>query len=257
MKHVKLHVLASGMTAMGNMEAFLQDKNLGLAKESVEQLRGFAVPLRDLLVEMELKTSEKSANRLIAALDSWLPEHPRDFLRTLVSQLVICVKDEAESVTAYWVPAGKIQYLYPEPFGPEVQNRFRSANHDIEEAGKCLSFNRNTAAVFHLMRVMETGLRALGRSLNDPNLDPKRNPSWEMILRKCDQELQKTYKDRAPEWTADEAFFSTATANLRAVKDAWRNPTMHVEKIYDEDLARGVWDATRAFMRHLATKLSE
>jgi len=158
---------------------------------------------------------------------------------------------------AYQVRGTSIVYLSPEPFGQEVHSRFHTANYDMNEAGKCLSFGRNTAAVFHLMRVLEVGLRALGKALNDPSLDSKRNPNWETILRKCDQELQKPHKDRSPEWAADEPFFSTATVNLRAVKDAWRNPTMHVEQVYDDEQAREVWSSARAFMRHLATKLQD
>ncbi len=34
---------------------------------------------------------------------------------------------------------------------------------------------------------------------------------------------------------------ATVTANLRAVKDAWRNPTMHVDIDYDEEKATDVW----------------
>jgi hypothetical protein len=128
--------------------------------------------------------------------------------------------------------------------------------NDIEEAGKCLALNRNTACVFHLMRVMEVGLRALGASLHDPRIDPKRNPTWDAILKKGDEELLKPLAQRAAEWQTDEAFFSTAHASLRAVKDAWRNPTMHVERIYDDEAALEVWNAVRGFMRHLASKLS-
>lgn len=77
-----------------------------------------------------------------------------------------------------------------------------------------------TAAVFHLMRVMEVGLRALAAALNDPSMDPRTNPTWERILGRCDAELQKPRNQRSPAWAADDVFFSDAVANLRAVKDA-------------------------------------
>jgi hypothetical protein len=59
---------------------------------------------------------------------------------------------------------------------------------------------------------MEIGLRALGRSLADQKLDPATNPTWEKILRRCDDELQKPYAERSAEWQADPQFFSGATA---------------------------------------------
>jgi hypothetical protein len=36
-----------------------------------------------------------------------------------------------------------------------------------------------------------------------------------------------------------------------------RNPTMHIINSYPPDIAEEVFTAVRAFMRHLATKLSE
>jgi len=139
----------------------------------------------------------------------------------------------------------------------DALDRFPSSATDIAEAGKCLAASRYTACVFHLMRILEVGLRSLGKSLNDPRLDPKTNPSWDRILSKCDDEQRKPLRDRSAEWKSDEKFFSTATATLRAVKDAWRNPTMHVERRYDEDEAREVYAAARGFMRHIAKKLTE
>lgn len=107
------------------------------------------------------------------------------------------------------------------------------------------------------MRVVERGLRVLGAALNDPNLDPSRNPTWETILRKCDAELQKPYDKRSPEWQKEQQFFAEATANIRAVKDAWRKPSIHVEMDYDDEKAIAIFRAVRAFVRQLATKLHE
>src|ERR1022692_1963559 len=114
-------------------------------------------------------------------------------------------------------------------FGRRACEAFPSTLIDLEEASRCLAANRHTASVFHLMRVLEVALRELGRSLNDPTLDPKTNPSWERILHRCDVELAKSFTQRCAEWQADPGFYSEATANLRAVKVAWRNPTMHIE----------------------------
>jgi hypothetical protein len=138
-----------------------------------------------------------------------------------------------------------------------VIGRFPSPVRDIEEASKCFALNRYTATVFHLMRIMEVGLRVLAKSLDDSSLNPKTNPTWERILRKCRAELSKPLQERSPEWKADEPFFSGASARLMAIKDAWRNPTMHVEQTYTEETALDVFNHVQAFMRHLATKLYE
>jgi hypothetical protein len=169
------------------------------------------------------------------------------------------VVDELKSQMILLVPHEKKVYLQ-EPwltFGQQIVEKFPSLSRDIEEAGKSFAEDRNPACVFHLMRIMEAGLRALGKSLAIPSLDPQLNPSWERILAKCNDELNKPIKDRCAEWKVDNDFFSNASANLLAVKNAWRNPTMHVGNDYSDEVALDIYNAVRGFMRHLSTKLNE
>jgi hypothetical protein len=183
------------------------------------------------------------------------PSEYAEMLQALLDRFL----DETARHQYFMLPYHKL-YFYSEArviFGEHVNKSFQSAQKDIECAAKCYAFGTNTAAVFHLMRVVEVGLRALGKSLNEPSLDPKRNPTWETILRRCDDELRKPLKDRSQEWSTDGQFYSDATANLRAVKDAWRNSTMHVERDYDEDEALSVFNAVKGFMQKLAERLSE
>jgi hypothetical protein len=142
-------------------------------------------------------------------------------------------------------------------FGERVSDNFHSANRDIEEAGNCFALDRYTACVFHLMRVMEVALRVTADTLNDPSINPKTNPSWDSILKKFRQQLEKPSSLRADEWKTDEVFFSGVAATLMAVKDAWRNPTMHVDSNYDEERALDILNAVGAFMRHVAEKLHD
>ncbi len=46
-------------------------------------------------------------------------------------------------------------------FGKSVWKAFPSARDEIQAAGNCLALDLNTAAVFHLMRAAELGMRAL------------------------------------------------------------------------------------------------
>lgn len=167
------------------------------------------------------------------------------------------LKDELSHQMLLVVEPGNETWFSATLFGAEVETNFASSSRDIADAGRCLGFGQGTACVFHLMRVMEVGLRSLGRSLNDPSLDPRRNPSWEAILNRCDDELKKPLKDRSAEWKSDDLFYSQSTADLRAVKNAWRNPTMHVEIDYEPREAEHVFDAVSGFMQKLATRLHD
>jgi hypothetical protein len=221
-----------------------------------EELTNRFRELEAILRELELRTSAKLAHRIVDGLEGGarIPNLKDNF-----DDLRSRVRDELEDVYILALsPHEADLYESKQPrFGDAVNDSFPSTILEIEEAGKCLALGRSTASVFHLMRVMESGLRALGKSLNEPRLDPKKNPSWENILRRCDDELQKPQADRSAEWKTDPTFFADATANMRAVKDAWRNPTMHVEIVYDPEKAEDVWNAVKAFMRHLAGKLKE
>jgi hypothetical protein len=50
-------------------------------------------------------------------------------------------------------------------FGTEVEDKLPNVIEDIAEAGKCLGLRRPTAAVFHLMRIMEVGVQKFGDKL--------------------------------------------------------------------------------------------
>ncbi len=210
---------------------------------------------RDCLA-IGLPVSAKAAQAALQELASSKPSW-QEFSR-LAEDLHGRLRDEISSVTFLALNLREAElYGGPRKEWEGVLGAFKDTVYDVEEAAKCLALERSTAAVFHLMRIIETGLRALGKALNDPTLDPKTNPSWDKILKRAERELQKPRSDRSPEWVAEEQFYSTATANIRAVQYAWRNPTLHIERSYNAEEAREVFAAVRSFMRHLATKLSE
>jgi len=224
----------------------------GATKELYENLG----TLERLCVQIDLRSPIRHIGRIRKSLDMKIES---SVLAHYLNELQNRVADELEVQSVFLIPYRKKQYLesLSPLFGSEVPRAFPSSITDIEEAAKCYALDRNTACVFHLMRVMEIGLRALGKTLGDSSLDHRTNPTWEKILRRCDQELRLPVASRSPAWMANNEFFAEATANLRAVKDAWRNKTVHVEASYDESRALSVFNAVRSFMQHLATTIEE
>jgi hypothetical protein len=149
-------------------------------------------------------------------------------------------------------PSAQRYYTDSSLFGEAVAAKFPSAISDIDNAGKCLALDQGTACVFHLMRVMEVGLRALGRALGIPYA-----PSWESYLTQINRQIGRDWREKEPEWKVDEAFYSAVAGDLLVVKTAWRNPTMHVRITYDGPKALEIFNAVRTFMQHLATKVQE
>ena len=143
-------------------------------------------------------------------------------------------------------------YTTPQQFGPEVEARFPSATNDISEGARCLACGRGTATVFHLMRVMEVGLKAVAKRLGIPYA-----PSWESYLSQIDTRVRLKYRAKGVKWRKEEPFFRDVAAHLHAVKVAWRNPTMHIVSHYSPEMAEEVFFAVKGFMRHLSTVLTE
>ena len=218
---------------------------------------------RQILAEIEAQcaelglTASAASSHKLRAFER-RPVRTLGELRELYSELHGRLIDELKASVLLFVEPDKASlFTEQEHFGSQVTSQFPASIQDVEEAAKCLALGRNTACVFHLMRVMETGLRALGASLGDAKLDANANPTWERILARGDEELRKTADKRSPEWKAKPEFYAEAIASLRAVKTAWRNPTMHVRGVYDEEKALDIFHTVRSFMRHLATELHE
>jgi len=128
----------------------------------------------------------------------------------------------------------------------DTANRFPTTITDIEEAGKCLAFNRFTACVFHLMRVMETGVQKFGSALNiEADL---KNASWYTIMQQVTKAIENMWPDKEKK-----ARHSAAAAHLDAVRLAWRNDVMHPKATYTENEAQILWLHIRTFMQELSS----
>jgi hypothetical protein len=151
--------------------------------------------------------------------------------------------------------------LYREPWAGWVPTleRFPEAISDVEEASKCFAFDRHTACVFHLMRVAETGIRSVARCLRIPDPVKPAERNWGIILRTIKGEMERRSKASPIDWAnpADAAFFDQCYASLDSIKNAWRNPTMHMAHKYTGEEAEDILGAVRGFMRKLASRMDE
>jgi HEPN domain-containing protein len=154
-----------------------------------------------------------------------------------------------------YIPAEKMAfYDQPEAFGTAVAKAFPGADYDIREAGNCFALGLHTAAVMHSMRVLESGLNALGhglratRSIHGWGNDLKIfQDKWDTIL---------ATKPKKLGWKRQ--FYPQLFLHFRYFADAWRNRAFHKpEAKYGELEAQKVFEHVREFMQLLATRLSE
>jgi hypothetical protein len=245
-----LGTLLKGVHAEAHFDT---NKEQSLGEERIKKLVEFCEYISLQCDKVGLRLSVILADRLA----NQLPKNPTyGYLKTAIPELDQRIEDELASVLFLHVPSSKSEYYTnSELFSAEVANRFPSAIVDIEEAGKCYAVSRHTACVFHLMRVMEIGLRSVAKSLGIP--DTNILPSWQSIIDKINKEINGPNAAKSPDWKRLEPFYKGVSAQLFAVKVAWRNPAMHVESTYNEEVAGEIFNAVRGFMRHIATELSE
>jgi hypothetical protein len=163
-----------------------------------------------------------------------------------VHHLQTTIADEVDDKVFMFMPSDRaVYYDQQELLGREVSTKFPGIQFDIVEAGNCYATGRGTATVFHLMRIMETGVQAFGTKLGVALADEK---NWQNIL----DEVNKAIKALPPKDPAT-VKMSQASANLYAVKLAWRNEVMHPKDTYTLEEADNLIRQVKIFMEQLAT----
>jgi hypothetical protein len=139
-------------------------------------------------------------------------------------------------------------------FGEEVNRAFPSASPEIVDAGTCFALGLSTACVFHCMRILEHGLRALAIVFGSPfELE-----QWHNIIEKIESKIAGMKSlPKSLQKVEEQEFYSQSAAHFMFFKDAWRNHVMHGRRTYDDREAKRVLDHTDEFMQHLSAKLHE
>jgi hypothetical protein len=157
---------------------------------------------------------------------------------------------------AYRYPAEKAKVLWnwKKDWAP-VLNKFPSAESDIIAAVDLWALCHWTACVFHLMRVLEHGLKALatdvGKSFDVQN--------WQNIIDQIESEIRTLGKTLPAGANKGERlrFLSEAAKEFTYFKDGWRNYVSHNKANYDEYQARGALEHVKAFMTTISSRLNE
>jgi len=222
-------------TATGNMHS---DRKISVEKGIVETITR--------LEALDLPVSIKIAKNVVSGCNTF------EELNRGVECLLNTIMSELDGRKFYGPILGYQKYHdKSQMFGLEVFNNFHSANDDIFEAGMCLAFERGTAAVMHLNRVVEVGLRALAKAVQ---VDKQND--WGRYISEIDKELAARMKKSGAR-SLDEQFYAEAAATIDHMRRAWRNPTMHPDHSYSHERAEEILLSVKSFMSHLATRLAE
>ncbi|MGB9188718.1 MAG: hypothetical protein WCB34_12170 [Methylovirgula sp.] len=140
-------------------------------------------------------------------------------------------------------------------FGDNVDKAFPDCADDIRAAARCLALGEGTASVFHSMRVLEYGLKALADEVGIKNFVLE---NWKNIIDQIESKIRDLEKQpKSSQKTEALRHFSAAAVQFRYFKDAWRNHTAHARSWYDEHVAKSIFEHVREFMQELAKRIEQ
>jgi hypothetical protein len=253
-RFVEIMEALQGSRALMRRNVEVNPNHEEFSSQDLESLRLIAQALASSAGDLGTPLTKLAAERL----ESKIPRRKKgskflrkDALRELDS-LHERLCDETSLIHLFVMDAATRRYFGTDglAFGEHVADALSQAIPDIIDAGDCIALKKGTASVFHLMRVMEAALKALGKLLDIPYA-----PSWESYINQIEGKITARHKTKSIKWKRDEAFYREILGDLQTVKLAWRNPTMHIVRRYSADEAEQIYVAVKAFLERLAPRL--
>lgn len=161
-----------------------------------------------------------------------------------------------------YIPSDKAVYIeHKGLFGDSVFRSFPEAQKDIEDAGSALALSLYTAAVFHLMRVTEHGLRRLAKRMqvkltHGSKPLPLEFADWDKVITGIRNKIAAVRQtQRSQKRQAKLELYSSCADHCEYMKDIWRNNAAHTREAYRENQALDVMQQVRAFMGFLSANI--
>jgi hypothetical protein len=220
--------------------------------------------VRDLFAAIQAVGRSGVLERSTVAADCGLAETEDD--TCTYRDVAIRLRHTVESFShdanqrVFWlIHGGKAKY-FNRSFGKEVNAAFPDVIWEVREASSCYALARNTACVFHLMRSVELGMRALAVAVGvTPTKIPLEYQEWNNLIEQIESHAKAIDSwGRGPEVTNARQFFKRIIADLYSFKDDVRNVTMHTRrKPYDSPGALSVRNRVKEWFEILATKVRQ
>lgn len=213
--------------------------------------------LKEALDVVGANLALKSAERLRMALEDEAQSISLASVAQVLADIESRFGDHLEDISVFVISDEKVKYLKDDSISANIWIYFSSATFEMEEAAKCIALARYTASVFHCMRVLEIGIRSLSRFLkiDDPTKPAERN--WAFILGQIRDAVDALKKSRNADDKKRGEALEGVHATLDAIRNPWRNATMHVENVYAPHDAVHIFNCVEYFMDTLAQHCDE
>jgi len=240
---VQTELVTNAITAPGILAPDFAQKTV---KEGLIELRQNC---KDFLLPESVKHIDRVLKNIALKTDY-------NYLSIQLQDIHDGIRDEARDHAILIIAPERSKLLYekPKPWDP-VSKAFNRTDEDIFGAIACYMYDQNTASVFHSMRILETGLKALAEALNVPF----GTEVWHIVLDQIEakiRELERSWP-KGQSKTDFLKFYSNAAKEFRYFKDGWRNYVSHNLHRYDAPQALSTLMHVRDFMIELSSRLSE
>ena len=229
-----------------------------LEPNNKSHLGPMAIALGQHLNVLGAKNTAKAAIRLSHVISK--PGSTWGEVAEMQDHLDLRLLDEMSDKNVLVLDGREEAFFNPEVplFGGDFDTKFKTDGiFELDEGAKCMALGRPTAGVFHLMRVLELGIRAIARCLQIPDPLKPAERNWGHILKEIWSGIEEKWPKASDRMAGDGALFEALFASLDAVKNPWRNATMHVENKYTDDEADHIFIAVKGFMKKLASRMDE
>lgn len=180
--------------------------------------------------------------------------------------IIISLDTEIREQRFVYIPSSKTVYFGNERlFGGAVYDAFIEARPEIKEAGDCLAVELYTAAVFHFMRIVEFGIRALALKMKAKTLIKKLKKTgipielgtWAELDDTLHAKLQEIKSKKRTSKREEKLEFYSEILKSFAPLFHTRNRTMHSRASFSETEALATFQYVGRFMGRLAKSLLE
>lgn len=194
-----------------------------------------------------------SNNQVAAVVNTVNTLGPRDeAVSREIHELQRRISEELEARTFKWIPEEKAAYL--KPVRTLWLMSYGELRVEVDSARRCYAYGENTACVFHLMRVVDWGLRRVADSLGIAY--EARN--WSGIGKAIQDKMELKHKDKSDDWKKAEPFYAQILTDIQALSRGHRNPALHEIGVrYDEREAHHLLTVVEGFIRHVLTNIQQ
>ena len=215
-----------------------------------DELKGHLDQMRRHCKELGLAIS----NAIIVKAIKNLPRTERE-----LSAIINVVYEELKDRLFFFIPSERATHFNNlEVISDRTKENFPSIFRELRQAGNCIVGDLPTASVFHAMRALEIGLRALALQLEVSFPHPIELEQWHNIIEAIESKITNIVRQPKGKLKNDDLrFYSGAAIQFRYFKDAWRNHVSHARETYSDNEALEVLRHTVEFFEAISVKIKE